>query len=104
MSAFGQRVASVTTNLLDEPSLTEAVRRSEALARLAPENPEYLGELTPQDYPKGNGYYETTGGILAEDMASATALAIDQARGAGHVASGFIDVQNGSESIATSER
>ena len=103
MSAFGQRVASVTTNLLDEPSLTEAVRRSEALARLAPENPEYLGELTPQDYPKVNGYYETTGGILAEDMASATALAIDQARGAGHVASGFIDVQNGSQSIATSE-
>ena len=103
MSAFGQRVASVTTNLLDETALADAVRRSEELARLAPENPEYMGELGPQTYPSVDGYYETTAGVSPEALASAAALEIERARDAGNVASGFIDVQNGSRSIATSE-
>ena len=36
MSVFGRRVASVTTNRLDDASLAEAVQRSEAMARLSP--------------------------------------------------------------------
>ena len=102
LSAFGQRVASVTTNLLDDAALASAVRRSEELARLAPENPEYMGELGPQTYAPVEGYYEATGRVSPEDLASATALGIERARDAGHVASGFIDVQNGSRSVATS--
>ena len=47
-SAFGKKVASSTTNRLDDRALTEAVRKSEALARLAPENPEYMDELGEQ--------------------------------------------------------
>ncbi|HEX2463345.1 MAG TPA: DNA gyrase modulator, partial [Thermoanaerobaculia bacterium] len=43
-SVFGKRLATVTTNRLDDAALEEAVRRSEALAKLAPENPEYVGE------------------------------------------------------------
>ncbi len=103
MSAFGQRVASVTTNLIDEASLAAAVRRSEELARLAPENPEYLGELGSQTYAPVSGYYATTGGVSPEALASAAALGIARAREAGNVASGFIDVQNGSRSVSTSE-
>ncbi len=49
-SVFGKRLATVTTNRLDDTSLEEAVRRSEALAKLAPENPEYMGELGAQKY------------------------------------------------------
>src|SRR5262245_40518115 len=37
-SVFGKRVASVNTNRLDDTSLERAVRDSEALAKLAPEN------------------------------------------------------------------
>ena len=43
-SAFGKRVASIETNRLDAASLEKAVRDAEALARLSPENPEYLPE------------------------------------------------------------
>ena len=50
-----------------------------------------------------DGYYETTAGVSPEALASAAALEIERARDAGNVASGFIDVQNGSRSIATSE-
>ena len=102
MSAFGRRVASVTTNVLDDVALASAVRRSEELARLAPENLEYMGELGPQTYASVDGYYEATGRVSPEDLASATALGIERARHAGNVASGFIDVQNGSRSVATS--
>src|SRR5262245_46585080 len=44
-SAFGKRVASVDTNRLDDASLERAVRESEAMARISPENPQYLPEL-----------------------------------------------------------
>ena len=50
LSVFGKRVASVTTNLLDEAALKAAVERSESLAQLAPEDPEYLSELEQQSY------------------------------------------------------
>ena len=52
MSVFGQRVASVSTNRVDDPAALEAaVRRSEELAQLAPEDPEYLGEPPPSPSP-----------------------------------------------------
>ena len=42
---FGKQVASVTTNSLDDAGLREAVARSEALARIAPEDPSLWHEL-----------------------------------------------------------
>ena len=35
---------------LDDASLERAVRESEALARISPENPQYLPELGPQTF------------------------------------------------------
>ena len=102
MSAFGKRVASITTNELDAASLEGAVRRSEALARLAPENPEYLPELGPQNYSPVDGYYGSTGDLTPDARAKAAVLAIDGARSTGTVAAGYIDVQAGSTAVATS--
>lgn len=102
MSVFGKQVASVTTNSLDNASLEEAVRRSERLARLAPENPEYLNELPQQEYPEVEAYYPSTGALTPEPLAEATAHTIRQADEAGFVASGYIDVRAGSQAVATS--
>src|SRR5947208_16393817 len=44
-SVFGKRVASISTNRLDDASLERAVRECEALAKISPENPEYMPEL-----------------------------------------------------------
>ncbi|MCH7817387.1 MAG: TldD/PmbA family protein, partial [Proteobacteria bacterium] len=41
-SVFGQRVASVNTNRLEDDDLLQALRQSEDMARLAPENLEYM--------------------------------------------------------------
>jgi predicted Zn-dependent protease len=102
MSVFGQQVASVTTNGLDDAAISAAVRRSEDLARIAPEDPEYLNELDAQEYPAVDAFYESTGEMPPDALAEAAAAEINAAKAASFVASGYVDVQTGSTAIATS--
>jgi predicted Zn-dependent protease len=101
-SVFGNRVASVVTNRLSDEDLTAAVRRSEDMARLAPENPEYMAELGSQTYQPTNAYYESTGNLDPSERAEAATLAIRQAESAGQIAASFMDVRAGASSVATS--
>src|SRR5262249_44176136 len=65
-SAFGKRSASSTTNSRDDESLKAVVARAEALARLAPEDPESMPELGPQNYlPEKASWSESTAGLDA---------------------------------------
>ena len=101
-SSFGKRSASVTTNRLDDSSLAAAVGKAEALAKLAPENPEAMPLLGPQSYEAVQGYYGATGEMSPEPRAEAAARAIETARGGGAVAAGYIDVRAGASSLANS--
>ena len=102
-SVFGKRLASVDTNRLDDVSLERSVRDCEALAKISPENPEYLPELGEQKYTPVDGYYVSTGGLTTEARARAASLAIKAAVDAKSVASGFIEVRAGSEAVANSK-
>ena len=102
-SVFGKRVASIETNRLDDASLSQAVRDAEGLARISPENPEYLPELGPQNFAAISGYYDSTGNLSTEARAQAATLGIKAAEAAGAVAAGFIDMQGGSQAVATSK-
>src|SRR5436190_4256190 len=101
-SVFGKRVASTSTNRLDDTSLERAVRDCEALARISPENPEYMPDLGPQKYSDINGYYGSTGELTTEARARAASLGIKAADAAKAIASSFIDVSAGSRAVATS--
>src|SRR5947207_162796 len=103
-SVFGKRVASVNTNRLDDASLQRAVRDAEALAKIAPENPEYLPELGEQKYTAVDGYYSSTGELTTESRARGASLGIKAADAGRFVASGFIDVSAGSDAVATSNK
>ena len=46
-SYFGKKSGTATINEFDDASLEKAVRRAEELAKLAPENPEYVPLLGP---------------------------------------------------------
>ncbi|HST62040.1 MAG TPA: TldD/PmbA family protein [Longimicrobium sp.] len=70
-SAFGKRTASATTNSLDDASLRTVVQTSERLARLVPEDPEYLGELTPQQYLPVEPFFDSTADMTPADRARA---------------------------------
>jgi predicted Zn-dependent protease len=104
ISVFGKRVASTVTNRLDDASLERTVRDCEALAKLSPEDPEYMPELNEQKYSEVNAYYASTGDLTTEARAQAASFAVKSADAAKLMASGFIDVSAGSNAVATSNR
>jgi predicted Zn-dependent protease len=64
-SYFGKRSASASTTELEPEAIEAAIRRSEELARIAPEDPEWVPLLEPQTYDRR---------VPAFDEATATLL------------------------------
>ncbi len=90
-SSFGPKSAVVTTNDLSAESLERAVRQSEALARLAPDNPESMPRLGAQTYQPVNAFFESTAQVTPEDRARAALTALEVARSSGDLkAAGFL--------------
>ncbi len=102
-SAFGRRVASATTNRVDDGALRTVVETSERLARLAPEDPEYLGELAQMAVPDRNAVFERTANVTPADRASAVATIAKAAAGRKLVATGYIAHATGSRAVMTSK-
>jgi predicted Zn-dependent protease len=100
-SAFGKKTASATTNRFDDESLRAVVQTSERLARLVPEDPEYLGELGPQQYPESAGYFQSTADLTPEQRAAAVRAITDPADRQGLISTGFLDIIIGSRAVAT---
>lgn len=102
-SVFGKRKASVVTNDRSDEGLRRAVAQSEALARLAPEDPEYLGELPPQTYTPVNAWFDRTAELSAEDRAKAAMTALAPARTAKDLTvAGFIICNASASAIGNS--
>lgn len=102
-SVFGKRKASVVTNDRSDDGLRRAVEQSEALARLAPEDPEYLGELPPQTYAPVNAWFDRTADLSAEDRAKAAMTALAPARAAKDLTvAGFIICNANASAIGNS--
>ncbi|MGY8779741.1 MAG: PmbA/TldA family metallopeptidase, partial [Longimicrobiales bacterium] len=78
-SALGNKVASATTNIFTDDALRRVVETSEQLARLVPENEEYMGELGAQTYPDTDPYFASTGELAPERRARAIAAVTKQA-------------------------
>ena len=100
-SAFGKKVASATTNRFDDEALRAVVQTSERLARLVPEDPEYLGELGPQQYVRSANYFESTANLTPEQRAAAVRAITDPADRQGLISTGFLDIAVGSRAVAT---
>ena len=90
-SAFGPKHAIVTTNDLSDGSLRRAVSQSEALAKLAPDDPEIMPRLGPQPLPRVDAYFEATAQLTPGDRAKAAMTALGPTRAAKDLqAAGFI--------------
>jgi predicted Zn-dependent protease len=89
-SSYGARSGSTTINQFDDASLERAVRRSEELARLAPENPEFMPALGQQDYPRTPAYEESIATLTPEYRARVAADSIGPCKKEELVAAGFL--------------
>ena len=102
-SSFGKRHAVVVTNDLSDESLRQAVTQSEALAKLAPEDPEAMPELGPQAYVEGRGWSESTASLDPSARANAARAITEPSRAAGLVSTGYLETQAGATSVANSK-
>lgn len=102
-SVFGKRKASVVTNDRTDEGLRRAVEQSEALAKLAPEDPEYLGELPAQKYVEVPAWFDRTADVSAEDRAKAALSALAPARASSDLTvAGFIICNASASAIGNS--
>jgi predicted Zn-dependent protease len=102
-SSFGQRAGVATINELDDASLEKVVRRSEELARLAPENPEFTPPMGPQEYADTPGWSEFTNRISPEYRAKAAADSINGSKPKDLTAAGYLEDTAGFQAILNSK-
>lgn len=102
-SNFGKRLGTATINEFDDAALERVVRRSEELAKLAPENPEFMEVLGPQQYGESRGWFDATAAIDPAFRAQVANGSIGPARDGKAVAAGFLEDSAGFQAIANSK-
>ena len=102
-SSFGKRSGTATINEFDDASLEKAVRRSEELAKLAPENPEYMGLLGPQTYAESKAFFDSTANIDPEFRAKVAEDSIVPASKKEVTAAGFLEHASGFSALMNSK-
>jgi predicted Zn-dependent protease len=102
-SAFGKKLGVATINEFDDASLEKVVRRSEELAQLAPENPEYVSLLGPQMYADSQTFVPATANITPRLRSDLVAQSIQVAKDGKAIAAGFLEDNNGYTAMANSK-
>lgn len=90
-SNFGLKSGVATIDEFDDASLKKVVERSEELAKLAPENPEFMPPLGPQKYDESVTYSEATANITPEYRAEVAASSINPAAAKEVTSAGFLN-------------
>ncbi|MCF0056009.1 TldD/PmbA family protein [Dyadobacter sp. CY356] len=102
-AVFGKRTGTATINEFDEESIKKTVARAEELAKLAPENPEYVSMLGPQKYPETKSFADSTANIDPDKRAQIALDSIDLCRKKSVVAAGYLEDSAGFKAIGNSK-
>ena len=100
---FGKKVGTATINEFDDASLAKVVARAEETARLAPESPEFMPVLGPQEYGSSDAFVAETARIKPEFRAEAAAASIGPAKKSEATAAGFLNDSASFSSMMNSE-
>ena len=101
--AFGKRVGTATINQFDDASLERVVRRAEDLAKLAPENPEFMPAVGQQTFRPTETWSDSTAALTPEARAKIAEASILPCRDKGLVAAGFLEDSAGFTAFANSK-
>ncbi|EAY30445.1 TldD/PmbA family protein [Microscilla marina] len=102
-SSFGKKTGTTTITEFDDQSLEKVIRRSEELARLSPENPEYMPPLGPQQYKDTPTFVKSTADITPEYRAKVAADSIGPAAKKDVTAAGFLNDSAGFNAMMNSK-
>jgi predicted Zn-dependent protease len=100
--AFGKRQGTASINEFDDKSLEKAVRRAEEIARLAPENPEFMPAVGKHEFKPSNTFSAGTAAIDPDYRAEVAAQSIAAGRKSKLVTAGFFVDTTGFQTIANS--
>jgi predicted Zn-dependent protease len=101
-SGYGPKHAVVTTSDFSAEGVERAVRQSEAIAKLVPDDPENMPLLPPQQYGDVGAWFDSTANLTPAERAAAARTAIDAAKAAGDLAAaGFIVAGTNYNAIAS---
>ena len=102
-SSFGKRVGVATIDEFSDESFQKVVKMSEELARLAPENPEFVSVLEPQKYLSSNGFFQSTATADPDSRATAVLKSLELTRSQNLTAAGFLENQMGYSAMMNSK-
>lgn len=102
-SAFGKKLGTATINEFDDASLQKVVQRAEELAHLAPENPEFMPFLGPQNYPESKTFIQATAAIDPKKRADAVAESLQIAKSGNLTTAGFYENSAGYSAMMNSK-
>jgi predicted Zn-dependent protease len=100
--SFGSRSGYATINEFDDESLARLVRNAEELARLSPENPEYVELPGPQKYLEPGTWFDSTAKLTQENRVKQAAASIGICRDQKLTAAGFLSDNAGFSALANS--
>ncbi|HEU0306735.1 MAG TPA: TldD/PmbA family protein, partial [Lysobacter sp.] len=89
--AYGKREGIATINEFDDAALERVVRRAEDLAKLAPENPEFMPAIEKQTYKPSPTFSPSTAAITPEYRAQVAADSIAPCKAEKLIAAGFLE-------------
>jgi predicted Zn-dependent protease len=101
-SHFGLRSGSASGTDLDDDSLAQLVAQAEQVAKLAPENPEFMPPIGPQQYVAGTAFSAATQSATSDQLAAAVKPVLQQAEAKNLQASGFLDIGTDFSAFANS--
>jgi predicted Zn-dependent protease len=103
-SSFGPKHAVVVTNNTSDDALLATVKQSEALAKLAPDDPEAMPDLGPQNIKTVNAWFDDTAALTAADLIKAGLTALEPARKANDLnVAGYLVINETSASLGNSK-
>ena len=98
--AFGKQSGRATTTELSETAIRDCVARAEAIARITPEDPEYLPPLPPQQYPILPTHRHETADAGPARLRAAAAIAVGKCDEANLNAAGIVSAYESTVGLA----
>lgn len=101
-SNFGKRSGTATIDEFDDASLEKVVKRAEELAKLSPENSEFMSPLGPQSYDESITFNASSEKINPDFRAQVASSSIEPAAAQDVTAAGFLNDSSGFSAMLNS--